>query len=217
MNFHEHIYEAEVWKTIRLQSESFHSLYKNIIVEHEKKKIFFDNFFRHTNSRPHCQAVGKDPKWGPIEESRQEFHLHATDFEPKSQGPRVPVRQGRASCSSGVPQMNWRKCEESSVDRWLELSPACCPSTNVLFLVELIVLWAARTHFSQGALLIITSGLSELPSLSSCRPRFFSFYFISGILFSCQAVSQACLWDHVQTRSCTKLKLISETVDGALL
>jgi hypothetical protein len=202
-------HQATIWIISLLISE-YHS-------RAWKKNIFFEIFLKHTNSRPHCQAVGEDPKWGPIEDSRQEVPLHATGFEPKSQGPRVPVSQGRASCSSGVPQMNWRKCEESSVDRWLELSPVCCASTTVLFLVELIVLWAARTHFSQGSLLIITSGLSELPSRSSFRPRFFSFYFISGILFSLQAVSQTCLWDHVQTRSSTRLKLISETVDGALL
>jgi hypothetical protein len=183
----------------------------NIIVEDGKTNLF-RNFFRHTNSRPHCQAVGEDPKWGPMEDSRQEFHLHATGFEPKSQGPKVPVSQGRASCRCGVPQINWTKCEESSVDRWLELV------LHVMLQLTFCVFgWIDRIASSSNALLPRTFAHhykfpSELPSLSSFRPRFFSFYFISGILFSLQAVSQACLWDHVQTRSSTRLKLIPETV-----
>ncbi len=44
--------------------------------------LFLFLFWAH-NSRPNWQIVGEDPKSGPIEDSRQEFHLHFS-------GPRAP-------------------------------------------------------------------------------------------------------------------------------
>jgi hypothetical protein len=52
-----------------------------------KDFLFFykiSKFFWAWNSRPYWQAVGEDPKSSPIAESRQEFHLHGTWFEPRT-------------------------------------------------------------------------------------------------------------------------------------
>jgi hypothetical protein len=45
--------------------------------------LIYNSFWAH-NSRPYWQAVGEDPTSSPIAESRQEFRLHGTAFEPRS-------------------------------------------------------------------------------------------------------------------------------------